>query len=112
MSTITIPAIGDSFAYEVIVSHASLPQDHSWPGNHGVVGEHKRGWFKDANGKSYVAHGCDLDRKRACAECFDQWQTRTSTVVSVQHYMDNSIEVVLADGTRRTVVAPNGDACF
>lgn len=112
MSSTTIPAIGDTFTYDVIVSSASRPQDHSWPGNYGVAGEHKRGWFKDADGKAYVTHGCDLDRKRACPECFDQWETRTSTVVGVQHWMDNSIEVALADGVTRTVVAPHGDACF
>jgi len=108
----TIPAVGDTFEYKVIVSRATRSRDHSWPGHAGVVGDHKRGWFKDANGKAYVTHGCDLDRKQACTECFDQWETRTSTVVDVQHWMDNSVEVVLADGTRRTVVAPHGDACF
>lgn len=106
------PRVGDEFTYDVIVSRATRPQDHSWPGTHGVVGEHKRGWFKDENGKPYVTHGCDLDRKRACPECFDQRERRTSTVVRVDHWMDNSIEVVLADGARRQVVAPHGDACF
>lgn len=49
---------------------------------------------------------------RACTECFDQYEPRTSTVVKIVPWMDNSVEIVLADGHWHEIVAPHGDACF
>lgn len=108
----TIPAVGDTYSYRVAITRATRTRDQEWPGNHGTVGEHRRGWFKDNTGKPYVALGCDLDNKGACPECFDQYETRTSAVAKVQHWMDNSVEVTLADGTTHMAVWPHGDACY
>lgn len=110
MSSTTIPATGDTFTYDVIVSN------REW-GYGGTSGFTPAGHRTTRNIKTETGHirhtrECDPEGKRACPKCFDQWETRTSTVVGVQHWMDNSIEVTLADGTRRTVVAPHGDVCF
>lgn len=100
MSTTTFPAVGESFDYQVIVSKADY-------------------WFAQGRESGHRSLGFQKGREcspgrsnRSCPKCFDQWETRTSTVTAVVAYMDNSTEVHLADGTRRTVVAPHGDACF
>ncbi|UDL15194.1 hypothetical protein SEA_PONS_34 [Gordonia phage Pons] len=100
MSNTHIPAIGDDFSYEVIVSHADY-------------------WFKQGREAGHRSLGLNKGREcspglrnRTCTKCFDQWETRTAKVVDVQMFMDNSTEVVLDNGVRRTVVAPHGDACF
>ena len=110
MSTATIPAIGDTYTYDVIVSE----REWGYGGTSGFspAGHRDTGYIKTETGHLRFTRECDPKGERACPKCFDQWKKRTSTVVSVQHYMDNSTEVVLADGTRHTAVAPHGDACF
>lgn len=47
-----------------------------------------------------------------CGTCNGVTTHHTSTVESVISYMDNSIEVKLADGHTHMLVAPHGDVCF
>lgn len=47
-----------------------------------------------------------------CGTCNGVTTHHTSTVESVIPYMDNSIEVKLADGHTHMLVAPHGDVCF
>lgn len=47
-----------------------------------------------------------------CGTCNGTTTKHTSTVKRVQNYMDNSVEVVLADGHNHMLIAPHGDACF
>ncbi|WNM68739.1 hypothetical protein SEA_SOOS_9 [Gordonia phage Soos] len=112
MSTSTIPAVGDSFDYQVIASTAEFW--HSKGNQPGHRGTGPVFVIKPNGDRKIKGYGreCDPNADRTCALCFDQWETRTSTVTSVASFMDNSIEVYLADGTRRMVVAPHGDACF
>lgn len=113
MSVSTLPAVGDEFTYGVIVSAASKNwlQDCWAPEGHRELGYL---WVDTPRGRKIkgFARQCDPNADRVCPVCFDQWETRTSTVVEVRHWMDNSIEVILEDGARRQVVAPHGDACF
>lgn len=101
MSATTIPAIGDKFEYSVLASKADWRYKHSItePGHQFIGG-------------TLGGRECDPEGTYSCPMCYDQWEKRTSTVVSVDHYMDNSIEVTLADGARREVVAPHGDRCY
>ena len=103
MSATTIPAIGDKFEYSVLVSKADYWHRLGREDGHRSLG------FKPGVG---FPRECDPDGTYSCPMCYDQWGKRTSTVVSVDHYMDNSIEVRLADGTRREVTPPSGDACY
>lgn len=47
-----------------------------------------------------------------CGTCNGTTTKHTSTVKRVQNYMDNSVEVKLADGHNHMLVAPHGDVCF
>lgn len=103
MSDTTIPAIGDEFEYSVLVSECEFWYEQGREDGHRHLG------FKPGVG---LIRECDPDNTRSCPKCFDQWEVRTSTVTDLAYYMDNSIEVRLADGARRTIVAPHGDACY
>ncbi|QGJ95986.1 hypothetical protein PBI_YARN_29 [Gordonia phage Yarn] len=100
MSNTSFPRVGDDFTYEVIVSEADY-------------------WFAKGNKPGHKILGFQKGRecspgKRnySCPKCYDQWEERTAKIVDVQRFMDNSIEVVLENGVRRTVVPPHGDVCF
>lgn len=108
----TYPAVGDEFTYSVIVSRKKNDTFSPWaPEGHRSLGTV---WVDTPEGRKIkgYARECDPQAERSCPDCYDQWEQRTSTVVRVQYWMDNSIDVVLADGETRTVVAPHGDACF
>lgn len=47
-----------------------------------------------------------------CGTCNGVTTHHTSTVESVISYMDNSVEVKLADGHNHMLVVPHGDVCF
>lgn len=98
--TRNLPAIGDVWTYQVIVSEADY-------------------WHKKGNEPGHRYLGFQKGREcspgaknQSCPLCFDQWETRTAKIVDVQRFMDNSVEIVLDNGTRRMVVDPYGDACF
>lgn len=102
MSTTTTTAltIGSEYSYSTIVSHADF-------------------WFAKGSEKGHRSLGFRKGREcspgngnRSCTKCYDQWEDHTSTIVAIQHYMDNSVEVTLADGTTHTAVMPHGDVCF
>lgn len=112
MRVAEIPAVGDEFSYSVIVSRGQRSAGSSWaPEGHRELGRIMVDTPQGRKIKGY-ARECDPQADRSCPVCYDQWETRTSTVVKVQYWMDNSIEVVLADGARRQVEAPHGDVCF
>lgn len=113
MRVAEIPAVGDEFSYSVIVSEKKYghngmtwrPEGHRELGRVMVdtpEGRKIKGWARE----------CDPTADRVCPDCFDQWETRTSTVVEVRYWMDNSVDVILANGEFRTVVVPHGDVCF
>ena len=110
MTTTTLPAVGDTFEYDVIVSKREW--GYGGMSAFSPAGHRATAAIPTETGHLRPTRQCDPKGKRVCPKCFDQWEKRTSTVASVTFYMDNSIEVVLEDGTRRNVVAPHGDACF
>lgn len=98
--TQTIPAIGDEYTYEVIVSHADYWFAKGREAGHKILGFQK-------------GRECSPGRgNRSCPKCYDQWEERTSRIVDVQRFMDNSTELVLEDGKRVMYVQPHGDVCF
>lgn len=103
MSANTIPTVGELHEYSVIVSKADFWHRRGDEKGHMFLG------FKPGVG---FPRECDPDNTRSCHLCYDQWEVRTSPVVSVVPYMDNSIEVRLEDGTRHNVVQPHGDVCY
>ncbi|AMS02737.1 hypothetical protein BJD55_gp029 [Gordonia phage Yvonnetastic] len=92
--------IGDTYTYSRLTSKADY-WARQFPG---PVGHRDLGFLKGRE--------CSPNNDRSCTLCYDQWERHTSTVVDIQHYMDNSVEVILKDGTRHTAVAPHGDACY
>ncbi len=107
MNTTTIPAVGDTFTYATIVTKADY-----WYSQGKEAGHRRNGHIKTDTGDMRFTRECDPRGERACPKCFNQWQIRTSTVTDVRYFADNSSEVTLADGTRRTVDGPSGDVCF
>lgn len=100
--TTTIPAVGDEITYTQLSNyHPNPPCRYAYYAGQPIP---------FADGATYVkrVNGC------ACPDGAHQYrtETRTSTVAEVIYWMDNSIELVLADGHREQVVAPHGDACF
>lgn len=106
MSATTIPTIGDTYEYTHLTSRADHWYATGRADGHRYLntGQPKRGLLHPRE--------CDPHSTGKCAKCYDQWEDRESAVTNVVRYMDNSIEVHLADGTRHEVVSPHGDACY
>lgn len=102
MSTTTTATltVGTEYSYSVTTSHADF-----WFAQGREAGHRSLGYLKGRE--------CSPGKNnRSCPKCYDQRETRSSEIVAVQHYMDNSTEVTLADGTTHLAVAPSGDICF
>lgn len=89
MTAATLPAVGDTYNFTEVVAldHCTRP---------GKASDSVCNWT------CWLCHGTNTGRGSV---------THLEVVASVQHFADNSIEIVSVSGRRATAIAPHGDVC-